>query len=111
MTIEGESVQVEYPEFPEIVFLYPYGLENGSSIFPNEFIYFTISGNLSLADYMLGGSFEVYSCWDQEANIESGDSPNYEYHWFGVHDLHNIPTISVLSPTSEGRYNQTLDTW
>lgn len=42
-----EAIEEEVPS-PEIVFLYPSGIENGSSFPVGEYIYFTMTGNLTL---------------------------------------------------------------
>jgi len=57
-------IENELISLPEIIFLYPEGLENGSSIPLREYIYFTFSGNLSDIARSETNAFNVSYCWN-----------------------------------------------
>ncbi|MFX1252217.1 MAG: hypothetical protein ACFFCZ_11475 [Promethearchaeota archaeon] len=76
---------------PQIVFLYPESLENGSNYWPGQYIYFTLGGNLSLIEF---GDYVIYCNWNNEL-----------LHKIGA--LHN--GIGVVPPDIIGEV--TYNTW
>lgn len=75
LQVEGLKVEVtqeKIPPAPQVVFLYPEGLQNGSSFLPGDYIYFTLSGNLSLINTPTSRDYYVRYHWEGE-NYGEGD--------------------------------------
>lgn len=98
--IKTEITQAELPSAPQVVFLYPEGLKNGSSFLPGDYIYFTLTGDLSQLD-ALDDYYYVYYHWNEDTRPDSIDPL-----WSPVR---LIDGIGLLNPIFSGK--STFDVW
>jgi len=99
-----ETEQDNTPPLPTIVFLYPSGLENNSDFLPGDYIYFTLTGNLSL--YSMNQLGDSDSEFTYQVEYQWNDLDPIDY-WQTV-ELHD--GIGVISPFAS-TYASELDVW